>query len=107
MKEETEMTWIERLKYFTDDFDEAEFNKVFDYVKWVKVRDKPKVICYCGSLRVAFRAFQDAEYQSLIDGHIALLPCCMAVDVNGRYGCEPKYKAKADELHKRKIDIMR
>lgn len=65
----------------------------------------PKVICYCGSLRVALDAFKKAEYQSVIDGNIALLPCCMFVDIQREYGAESDYKIKADDLHKRKIDM--
>lgn len=64
-----------------------------------------KIICYCGSLRVAMDAFKKAEYQSVLDGNIALLPCCMFVDIQREYGAESDYKIKADELHKRKIDI--
>lgn len=66
---------------------------------------KPKLICYCGSLRVALDWFKKAEYQSILDGNIALLPCCMFVDIQREYGAESDYKIKADELHKRKIDI--
>lgn len=66
---------------------------------------KPKVICYCGSLRVALEAFKKAEYESVLNGDIALLPCCMFVDIQREYGAESDYKIKADELHKRKIDI--
>lgn len=50
-------------------------------------------------------AFKKAEYQSVLDGNIALLPCCMFVDIQREYGAESDYKIKADELHKRKIDI--
>lgn len=64
-----------------------------------------KIICYCGSLRVALEAFKKAEYESVINGHIALLPCCMFVDIEREYGAESDYKTKADDLHKRKIDI--
>lgn len=66
---------------------------------------KPKIICYCGSLRKALNEFKKAEYQSVLDGNIALLPCCMFVDIEREYGAESDYKIKADELHKRKIDI--
>lgn len=66
---------------------------------------KPKIICYCGSLRVALDEFKKAEYQSVLNGDIALLPCCMFVDIQREYGAESDYKIKADELHKRKIDI--
>lgn len=66
---------------------------------------KKKIICYCGSLRVALGAFKKAEYESVLNGDIALLPCCMFVDIQREYGAESDYKIKADELHKRKIDI--
>lgn len=66
---------------------------------------KPKLICYCGSLRVAIDAFKKAEYESVLRGEIALLPCCMFVDIQREYGSESQYKQKADDLHKRKIDI--
>lgn len=79
------------------------FQHEYIYVKNPKV--PPKTICYCGSLRVALEAFKKAEYQSVLDGNIALLPCCMFVDIQREYGAESDYKIKADELHKRKIDI--
>lgn len=64
-----------------------------------------KVVCYCGSLRVALDAFKKAEYEAVLKGEIALLPCCMFVDIQREYGAESDYKIKADDLHKRKIDI--
>ena len=64
-----------------------------------------KKVCYCGSLRVAMDAFKKAEYEAVLRGEIALLPCCMFVDIQREYGAESDYKQKADELHKRKIDI--
>lgn len=67
--------------------------------------NRAKIICYCGSLKVALDAFKKAEYQSVLDGNIALLPCCMFVDIQREYGAESDYKIKVDELHKRKIDI--
>lgn len=63
-----------------------------------------KKICYCGSLRF-LEKFKEVEYQSVIDGNIALLPCCMFVDIERQFGAESDYKQKADDLHKRKIDI--
>jgi hypothetical protein len=66
---------------------------------------KTKIVCYCGSLRVALDAFKRAEYESVMKGEIALLPCCMFVDIQREYGAESDYKIKADDLHKRKIDI--
>lgn len=64
-----------------------------------------KIICYCGSLRIALDAFKKAEYESVLKGEIALLPCCMFVDIQREYGATSDYKIKADELHKCKIDI--
>lgn len=64
-----------------------------------------KIVCYCGSLRVAMDAFKKAEYESVLRGEIALLPCCMFVDIEREYGSESDYKQKADLLHKRKIDL--
>lgn len=64
---------------------------------------KPKIICYCGSLRFV-EQFKEMEFKSLMKGEIALLPCCMFVDIERKYG-NGEYKKKADEIHKRKIDI--
>ena len=66
---------------------------------------KAKKVCYCGSLQKALDAFKRAEYESVLKGEIALLPCCMFVDIEREYGAESDYKVKADDLHKRKIDI--
>lgn len=66
---------------------------------------RPKVVCYCGSIRKAKEAFEKAEYESLMRGEIALLPCCMYVDIEREYGGLSEYKVKADESHKRKIDM--
>ncbi len=65
---------------------------------------KTKIICYCGSLRFK-KQFEQAEFYSVIRGEIALLPCCMYVDIEREHGAGSAYKLKADELHKRKIDI--
>lgn len=64
-----------------------------------------KSLILSGSLRVALDAFKKAEYESVINGEIALLPCCMFVDIEREYGANSDYKQKADELHKRKIDM--
>jgi hypothetical protein len=69
------------------------------------MKTKTKIVCYCGSLRVAMDAFKKAEYEAVVNGEIALLPCCMFVDIQREYGAESDYKAHADEVHKRKIDI--
>lgn len=81
-----------------------------DFIKWVNetydiILASPKKVCYCGSLRVAGEAFKKAEYEAVIKGEIALLPCCMYVDIQREFGAESDYKIKADDLHKRKIDI--
>jgi hypothetical protein len=65
---------------------------------------KPKIICYCGSLRF-IEKYKEVEYQSVLDGDIALLPCCMFVDIQREYGADSDYKRKADELHLHKIYI--
>lgn len=76
-------------------------------LEWYRNKNKPmvKIVCYCGSLRVALDAFKKAEYEAVLKGEIALLPCCMFVDIEREYGAESDYKQKADDLHKRKIDI--
>lgn len=81
-----------------------------DFIKYINenydiIPISPKKICYCGSLRVAKEAFQKAEYEAVLKGEIALLPCCMFVDIQREYGAESDYKLKADDLHKCKIDI--
>ena len=98
---------------FSDGFHKHEEKRLMDALHSIKElippdrfkAKRPKIICYCGSLRVALEAFKKAEYQSVIDGNIALLPCCMFVDIQREYGAESDYKTKADDLHKRKIDI--
>lgn len=81
-----------------------------DFIQYVNdkydiIPANPKKVCYCGSLRVAMDAFKKAEYDAVLRGEIALLPCCMFVDIQREYGAESDYKAMADDLHKRKIDI--
>jgi hypothetical protein len=45
------------------------------------------------------------EMRSLLAGEIALLPACMYVDIERKFGWDSNYKKLADEIHKRKIDI--
>jgi len=87
------------------EYDENVLQAVYQLQSAIEIENNPKIICYCGSLRVAGEAFKKAEYESVLDGHIALLPCCMFVDIQREYGAESDYKAMADELHKRKIDL--
>ncbi len=81
------------------------FGKGWETKTFETQKSKPEIVCYCGSLRVAIDAFKKAEYEAVMKGEIALLPCCMFVDIQREYGAESDYKQKADELHKRKIDI--
>lgn len=68
--------------------------------------DKPKIICYCGS-RKFIEAFKDYEYDSVLTGVIALFPTFMheTASFNGEPLRSIEYRQKADELHKRKIDL--
>lgn len=65
---------------------------------------KPRIICYCGSLRFK-KQFEEMEMKSLLRGEIALLPACMYVDLERKYGNFHEYKQMADEVHKHKIDL--
>lgn len=43
-----------------------------DLIKWYnEKRARKKVVCYCGSLRVALEAFKKAEYESVLNGEIS------------------------------------
>lgn len=92
------------FKWMTEE-DYAELSQSPDKPTYEPMPEKRKVVCYCGSLRVALDAFKKAEYEAVLKGEIALLPCCMFVDIEREYGAESDYKQKADDLHKRKIDI--
>lgn len=104
---EEQIEWQKlRLESSTDISHHLKDPAIFATLQRVKEMEKRlKIVCYCGSLRVAGKLFQDAEYQSIFRGEIALLPCCMFVDIQREYGELSDYKIKADELHKRKIDI--
>lgn len=88
-----------------DDYENAEEIANEISRRYNKLSGVPKMVCYCGSLRVALEAFKKAEYEAVVKGEIALLPCCMFVDIQREYGAESDYKQKADDLHKRKIDL--
>ena len=64
---------------------------------------RTKIVCYCGSLKVALNEFKKQEYESVMRGEIALLPACMFGEPY--LSKEGDYKIMADNLHKRKIDI--
>lgn len=98
------------------EIDGTEFTKIIANAKMLtyaeypnernaRPKNEPEKVCYCGSLRVALEAFKKAEYEAVMNGEIALLPCCMFVDIQREYGAESDYKQKADDLHKRKIDL--
>lgn len=104
-------TWetmvIQPLKqWFQDRFKKVVLGNNTHYKDFtVYFKAAPKKVCYCGSLRVALNAFKKAEYEAVMKGEIALLPCCMFVDIQREYGAESDYRHKSDELHKRKIDL--
>lgn len=87
------------------EYDQNVLESVTELQTAIELDENPKIVCYCGSLRVAKEAFQKAEYESVLNGEIALLPCCTFVDIQRQYGAESNYKQIADELHKRKIDL--
>lgn len=65
--------------------------------------DFPKIVCLCGSGRFMW-AFEKAEFEETLAGHIVLTIGCNTKDVAR---CEDlaRYKPMLDELHKRKIDL--
>lgn len=106
----TEVTIPKNIGKIIPIYGHAINSSLIDFIKYVNDRwdiipANPKKVCYCGSLRVAMDAFKKAEYEAVMKGEIALLPCCMFVDIEREYGAESDYKQLADDLHKRKIDI--
>jgi len=64
---------------------------------------RPKVVCLCGSGR--FReAFEHAEFNETLAGHIVLTIGCNTKDV-ARTPELSRHKPMLDELHLRKIDM--
>jgi hypothetical protein len=62
-----------------------------------------KIICLCGSLR--FKGlFEKIEAHFVQENYVVLLPCCMYVDIERKYGVAD-YKNKVDAIHLRKIDL--
>lgn len=68
----------------------------------------PKIVCLCGSTRF-YEAFQRANYEETMAGHIVLSVGFFMhrpeVQHGEGYGCTPEQKVKLDELHLRKIDL--
>lgn len=68
----------------------------------------PKIVCLCGSTRF-YDAFQRANYEETMKGHIVLsvgfYPHSSEIAHGEAIGCTDAQKVMLDELHKRKIDI--
>jgi len=68
----------------------------------------PTIVCLCGSTRFK-DAFDEANYQETMAGHIVLSVDFMMHATGNRHGQEvgatPQQKRELDELHKRKIDL--
>lgn len=82
--------------------------------KWVKEQveqgnipppedKRPLIVCLCGSTRF-FEAFQKANYDETLAGHIVLSIGCDTKSDAG-LGITEDQKKMLDELHKRKIDL--
>jgi hypothetical protein len=64
---------------------------------------RPRIICLCGSTRF-LQAFQDANLQQTLNGHIVLTVGCDTKS-DAMLVLTSEQKAMLDELHKRKIDL--
>ena len=71
------------------------------YVKLAK--DRPKIVCLCGSGRFK-EAFEYAEFNETLAGNIVLTIGCNTKDIE-RSNDLSKLKPMLDELHLRKIDL--
>lgn len=67
---------------------------------------RPKIVCLCGSTRF-FEAFQRANYEETMKGHIVLTVGHYpnSKEHGQNTGCTPEQKKALDELHLRKIDM--
>ena len=68
-----------------------------------KEKDRPKIVCLCGSTRF-FKQFDEANYKLTLQGVIVLSIGCNTKSDEG-LGITDEQKSMLDELHKRKIDI--
>ena len=57
---------------------------------------KPKIIFFCGPIRFAKEEFNSLEYETVLNGNIALLPYCQFHYIQRKY---------TDADQRRKIDI--
>lgn len=67
------------------------------------MKDKPKIICLCGSGKFK-EAFNRAEFEETMAGHIVLTIGCNTHDIAREVGWR-HIKPMLDELHLRKIDL--
>jgi hypothetical protein len=67
------------------------------------MKDRPKIVCLCGSGRFQ-KEFEEAEYNETLAGKIVLTIGCNTKDV-ARSQELKHHKPMLDELHLRKIDI--
>ncbi len=72
---------------------------------WRSNNGRPLVVCLCGSTRF-YEAFQDANLQETLRGHIVLTVGC-ATRSDAELGIEDdsELKRMLDELHMRKIEM--
>ena len=72
------------------------------------VKDRPKIVCLCGSVKFA-DAFEEANVTETLNGNIILsIGCNMKTDKRFELQSikqQTETKNKLDELHKRKIDL--
>lgn len=70
-----------------------------------RVKNRPRVVCICGSTRFAERMNEVAIAETLA-GHIVVRPEVVTYNSNlDPQKVNPEQKAALDELHKRKIDL--
>jgi len=67
------------------------------------INEIPEIVCLCGSGRFK-DAFEKAEYDETLKGHIVLTIGCNTHDI-AREDELKQHKPMLDELHKRKIDL--
>lgn len=64
---------------------------------------KPKIICYCGSMVRAEKAFEEAEFNCVMNGIIGLFPAKSIQSMRGFITTE-QFK-KVQETHFKKIEL--
>jgi hypothetical protein len=102
------INWLQQIKDRNDPEGKVmvEFIQMIEYLKELKTHRKlreRKIICFCGSLRFK-KYFEEYEFKTALEGNIALLPCCMHVDIERKFG-NGEYKQMVDKIHLSKIDL--